>query len=287
MKIKTLILLTFSFLLLSSCRGRNREVLDEQLNQQKEVIEPQTKSVEVYTGEAITGEDAEYLTLDMPAAESIELKAVPGEGYDRPKFRMEIPVKVTKQFAGEISYLRISLELLDENKDYVTTLSLNRADKETLEAALNKGKFDVINLGFDTSVTERDYNKELDKIKYYRLKNVEISNRQSATKIKKSDTSYDDDSGDSGNASASSGSYYEEEDDDDYDYGEEKESKFSKAKKKVKETYEKAKDTYNEKYKDKVDAAKEKVKDTYNEKYKDKVDAAKEKVKDKFNELFD
>lgn len=261
MKIKSFLAISLAFFMLVSCGKGNNQETEEQIPEQteeQEGVQPLSKTINVYSGEAVTGDEADYLMIDMPAGEAIQLKAEPGEGYSSPKFRVQVPVQVTKKFPKEISYLRISLELMDENNEYVTSLSINDADKETLIAALNKGKGDVINIGFNTTVFKSNYNKDFDKVKYYRIKDLDISESSTtATKVSKS-SSYEDDD-DSGSSYASSAA------DDDDDNGEKKDSKWKKAKNAVKNQYEKAKETYNDKYKDKVDDAKEKIKDKFHD----------------------
>lgn len=261
MNVKNLFLIGLSLMVLASCGKKNASDGESE----SEEIQERTTSVSPYSGELITGDDAEYIEIDMPAGQTLELKGSPAEEYGSPKFRIKVPLKVTKAYPEEVSYLRITLELLDENHESLETLSINSADKETLIAALKKGNTSPLIIGFDTSVFDSHYNNYLDKAKYYRIKDFSLSSGSPVSKTP-IETEESDDASASTYSSGSSSSGYEY-DDTDYsdDADEKKESKMSKMKTKVKEAYEKGKETYNEKYKDKVDDAKEKVKDKWNE----------------------
>ena len=260
--------MSLAVLLAVSCgKSKKDESTETYETQQPEQLQPLSKTVSLYSGEAITGDGAEYFAIDLPAGETIELKAEPAEDYSSPKYRVRVPLKIVKKFPGEISYLSLDVELLDENNEYVSSLSINSADEETLEAALSQGKTDVLDLGFATSVLNSDYEKKFNKVKSYRITDVSVSARSSSSATKtKINTSTDNSSSSSSSYSSSS---YDDDDDEDYDdYDDDSystnESKLSKAKKAVNKTINKAKETYNEKYKDKVDDAKEKIKDKFN-----------------------
>lgn len=263
MKLKNLLILGLSLMVVASCGKKGAS----DSGNESEEIQERTASLSPYSGELITGDDAEYIEIDMPAGQTVELKGSPAEEYGSPKFRIKVPLKVTKAFPEEVSYLRITLELLDENNERLETLSINDADKETLIAALKKGNTSPLTIGFNTSVLESYYNKYLDKARYYRIKDFSLSTGSTATKTPIEREESDDPNESSYSTGSSSSDYDYDYDDTDYsDYGDEKkESKMSKVKNKVKEAYQKGKETYNEKYKDKVDDAKEKVKEKWNE----------------------
>lgn len=191
---------------LVSCGGSEKK--------EKREIEPKTVEATLYGGEAISASSScdidptEYLEIDTEKADKIEIKAEE-EGYYI-EAKTKVPIKILKQLGDMGSSFSIYLELLDEDNEHFTSLSPNSADKETLEKALKKGTPELVEVNFKSSISESEYDK-LDKVKYYRIKDVYIT-----TDSYSSSSSSDDDDVVS-SSSSYSGSYYDDDDSDDDD----------------------------------------------------------------------
>lgn len=192
---------------LVSCGGSKK--------QEKRVFEPKTVEATLYKGEAISAssscdiDPSEYLEIDTEKGDTIKIK-VEKEDYSL-RVKTMVPIKVLKPFDDMGSYFSFILELLDEDNERITSLSANSADKETLEKALKKGKPELVEVNFKGSISESDYD-ELDKVKYYRIKDVSIT-----TASVSSYSSSDDDDDVSYSSSYSSDNSYDYDDSDDDD----------------------------------------------------------------------
>ena len=218
---------------------------EEAVEEQKQFQE-RSVAVKVYSGEAITGDDASYFEIVMPEGDEINLELK--EGKYHPEFRFTIPLQIVKKYPGKISYFSMDLELLDDSKDRVTSLSLVTADKESLETQLQKGSKNAIEVTFKGSAYQQE---DMDKVKYYRIKGVSISG--DADQASSATTSSSDSSSSSSKASKKSSkksSKYDDSDDDDSDYSYDDDSgsksKWKKVKEKTKEYKEKVKEKWNE-----------------------------------------
>lgn len=219
---------------------------DETVEEQKQFQE-RSVAVKMYSGEAITGDDASYFEIVMPEGDEIQLELK--EGKYQTEFRFTIPIKIMKKYPGKISYFSMDLELLDDSKDRITSLSLVTADKESLEAQLQKGSKKAIEVTFKGSAYQQE---DMDKVKYYRIKGVSISGDadQASGATSSSDSSSSSSSKASKKSSNKSSKSYDSGDDDSddsYDDDDSKsKSKWKKVKEKTKEYKEKVKEKWNE-----------------------------------------
>ena len=195
---------------LVSCGGNEKK-------QEKKEFEPVTVEATLYKGESISKssscstEVSDYLAIDTENGDKIEIKAEKEDYLIAVKAK--VPIKVLKPVENMGSYFSFALELLDADNEYVTSLSPNSADKETLENALKKGTPEVVEVSFKGTILEYDVDK-LEKVKYYRLRNVSFDTASSS-----SSSSNDDSDVSSSSSSSSSVSSYGSDDNDDDDNG--------------------------------------------------------------------
>lgn len=140
-------------------------------------LEARTAEAKVMEGAAVTGEDAEYFSIAGPAgAETITITGTPDGNSGSITCKLDITVvkpvgEPVYDLGATTSY---DIELLDATNNVLTTMSLSQADRETLEAELNKANPGTVTVNYSTSAWDDTYNKVFDCVKSVRLTNAEV-----------------------------------------------------------------------------------------------------------------
>lgn len=263
------LLLTVAFV---NCKGNKGS--DENQTEENSGIQAKTAELTIFAQMPMKGDQQDYFSISGPNdSQTVKMIGTPNENSNSGTVKITIDVKVLKPFKDEIyqlgSYRGFELQILDEDREEITSFSMGDTDKELLIAELSKPTPGTVSLIFkDDYVYENSYNKLFSEGKYVRLDNVNITGKtehdKEMAKMEAESSSSSNDRETRYNSAAGSSNVSDDSDDDSDD------------------TYKHIKD----KAKDLQEKAKEKTKDLQ-EKAKEKTKDLKDKAKEKLNEWLD
>ena len=246
-----------SLAVFASCSGKKDQVEKEDTAtvQEEPKIKDESTTVEIFNSMPVKGDQADYFRLSGPeGSDTLTVTGVPdGKGISsRGDVRVEAQLTITKSLNDKVERLGdLSLMFLDANHKEITSISLTSADKDVVQAELEKGQPGTVTVIFSSTKFDNYYNQIFTEAKYVQLVGADVTGVQQTERERKAEKAKAA-AEEAKSAATSSYSYssYDSDDDDGYDDDDPKS---------MKNAYRKAKEKVSTKAKDLKEKAAEKL----------------------------